>query len=224
MPVRSVLYWKPNQGNVMTNEEVMSKISECIETLHGVEDQECHCHACVTFYTPILRDERASFADLPQDFVGVLMMEQLNKQFFVMQSRWIVVEADSLILPLIEKLSSYKPKSYITLNGTLYKMGDFQIRLFKVLPDQGNLKGIIAEIEYLPISSIEQSKKIMEEMVDTLNELASKKSLEGHFVQAKANYAKYGLDDDYTSQHTAVQYAATSLTELIQSALRSHDN
>jgi len=73
------------------------------------------------------------------------------------------------------------------------------------------------QIEYLPISSVEKSKPIMEDFIDLWKEVVSKKSLAGQFIHTEPNYAEYGLSDNYTSQHTAVQYAA-ALAQLIQSS------
>ncbi|KAL6000129.1 hypothetical protein ACLOJK_034807 [Asimina triloba] len=63
-------------------------------------------------------------------------------------------------------------------------------------------------VEYLPISSLEKSRQIMEDFVDIWQETVSKKSLPGHFMPIEPNFVEYGLGDHYSSQHTAVQYAA----------------
>ncbi|PNY15914.1 mediator of RNA polymerase II transcription subunit 20a-like protein [Trifolium pratense] len=73
-----------------------------------------------------------------------------------------------------------------------------------------------SEIEYLPISSVEKAKPIIEEFVEIWREVLSKKSLHGQFMRAEPNFAEYGLADNYTWQHTAVQYAA-ALAQLIAS-------
>ncbi|RDX86712.1 hypothetical protein CR513_31925, partial [Mucuna pruriens] len=80
-----------------------------------------------------------------------------------------------------------------------------------------SLRGPQIQIEYLPISSVEKSKQIMEEFIEIWKEVVSKKSLAGQFMHTEPNYGEYGLSDNYTSQHTAVQYAA-ALAQLIQSA------
>ncbi|KAL2338779.1 hypothetical protein Fmac_013225 [Flemingia macrophylla] len=146
------------------------------------------------------------------------MLEQPNKYFFIIRGQKIVLEADSSILLIMEKLQSYKSKVALNFEGVLYKLGDFQMRVIKVVPNQAeSLRGIMIEIEYLPVSSIEKSKLIMEEFIDIWKEIVSKKSLAGQFMHAEPNYAEYGLGDNYTSQHTAVQYAA-ALAQLIQSS------
>ncbi|GAU33177.1 hypothetical protein TSUD_206360 [Trifolium subterraneum] len=71
-------------------------------------------------------------------------------------------------------------------------------------------------IEYLPISSVEKAKPIIEEFIEIWREVLSKKSLHGQFMRADPIFAEYGLSDNYTCQHTAVQYAA-ALAQLIAS-------
>ena len=73
---------------------------------------------------------------------------------------------------------------------------------------------MISQVEYLPISSIEKSKQILEEFVNIWNETLSKRSLPGQFLHMESNFGDYGLTDHYTPQHTAVQYA-TVMAQLI---------
>ncbi|KAL2572070.1 hypothetical protein AAZV13_17G045800 [Glycine max] len=240
MPIRCILHWQPNQGSVV-NSQVLNEISQCVESLNGVK--EGRCKASLTFYRPNLRgysslcfrflgflvfSETLSFVlffadqsvtiDFPRDFLGISMLEQPNKYYFIIRGQKIVLEADSSILLIMEKLQSYKSKVALHFEGVLYKLGDFQMRVIKVVPSQAeSLRGIMIEIEYLPISSVEKSKQILEEFIDIWKEVVSKKSLAGQFMHTEPNYAEYGLSDNYTSQHTAVQYAA-ALAQLIQSA------
>jgi mediator of RNA polymerase II transcription subunit 20 len=72
----------------------------------------------------------------------------------------------------------------------------------------------LLQVEYLPISSVEKARQIMEEFLDIWQEAVSKRSLPGHFMHMEPNFAEYGLTDHYTSQHTAVQYA-TVMAQLI---------
>lgn len=68
----------------------------------------------------------------------------------------------------------------------------------------------LLQMEYLPISSWDKSRQIMEEFSDIWQEALSKRSLPGHFTHIESNFAEYGLADKYTSQHTAVQYATVT--------------
>ncbi|XP_057498086.1 mediator of RNA polymerase II transcription subunit 20a-like isoform X2 [Actinidia eriantha] len=72
-------------------------------------------------------------------------------------------------------------------------------------------------MEYLPLSSLDKSRKMLEEFFDIWQEALSKRSLPGHFLHIEPNFTEFGLSDGYTSQHTAVQYA-TIMAQLIATA------
>ncbi|KAK9705535.1 hypothetical protein RND81_07G064300 [Saponaria officinalis] len=76
------------------------------------------------------------------------------------------------------------------------------------------MRGIVMEVEYLPLSSIDKSRQVLEDFVDIWKETLTKRSLPGQFMHIEPNYTEYGLSDQYTSQHTAVQYA-TVMAQLI---------
>ena len=48
--------------------------------------------------------------DFPCDFLGISMLEQPNKYYLIIRGQKIVLEADSSILLIMEKLQSYKSK------------------------------------------------------------------------------------------------------------------
>jgi mediator of RNA polymerase II transcription subunit 20 len=70
------------------------------------------------------------------------------------------------------------------------------------------------QVEYYPLSSIEKSKAVMEDFFDIWQETIGKKSLPGQFIHVDSNFSDYGLSDQYSFQHTAVQYA-TCLQQLM---------
>ncbi|XP_016651860.1 PREDICTED: mediator of RNA polymerase II transcription subunit 20a isoform X2 [Prunus mume] len=116
---------------------------------------------------------------------------------------------------IMEKLQSYKSRLSLNFEGFQYQLGDFQLRVGKVLPTHSeNLRGIVMEVEYLPISSMEKARQVMEDFMDIWQQALSKRSLPGHFMHMEPNFDEYGLADQYTSQHTAVQYA-TVVAQLI---------
>lgn len=61
---------------------------------------------------------------------------------------------------------------------------------------------------------MEKSRQILDSFFEIWQEAVSKRSLPGHFMHIEPNYAEFGLSDQYTSQHTAVQYA-TVMAQLI---------
>ncbi|CAK7352482.1 unnamed protein product [Dovyalis caffra] len=204
MPLKWVLHWQPNAGTTV-NTQILNEVSQCVESINGVK--EGRWKATLTYYKPILR-EPSQAAELPREFFGISLPEQPNKYYFIIRDQRIVLEADSSIQTIMEKLQSYKSRIAVYFEGFQYQLGDFQLRVGKVTPTHSdNLRGIIMEVEYLPLSSVEKSRQVMEEFVDIWHEAIAKRSLPGHFMHMEPNFVEYGLTDHYGSQHTAVQYA-----------------
>ncbi|CAH9143350.1 unnamed protein product [Cuscuta epithymum] len=131
-----------------------------------------------------------------------------GKYYFVLRGQCLVMEAESSIQTIMEKLQSYKTRVALNFEGLQYQLGDFRLRVGKVAPIHTEaLRGIVMEMEYLPISSWETSHQIMGEFFDIWKEALSKRSLPGHFVHIEPNFTEFALADQYSSQHTAVQYA-----------------
>ncbi|XP_070033219.1 mediator of RNA polymerase II transcription subunit 20a-like isoform X1 [Nicotiana tomentosiformis] len=157
----------------------------------------------------MLRVEQANALEFPRDFLGISLQEQPNKYYFVIRGQRLILEAESSIQTIMEKLQSYKTRVALNFEGFQYQLGDFQLRVGKVVPIHSeSLRGIVMEMEYLPISSWEKSHQIMGEFFDIWQEALAKRSLPGHFVHIEPIFSEFGLSDQYTSQHTAVQYAS----------------
>ncbi|XP_065863724.1 mediator of RNA polymerase II transcription subunit 20a-like isoform X1 [Euphorbia lathyris] len=211
MPLKWVLHWQPNAGTTV-NTQILNEVSQCVESISGVK--EGRWKATLTSYKPMVREQNLS-AEFPRDFLGISLPEQPNKYYFMIRGQRLVVEADSSIQAIMEKLQSYKSRVALLFEGFQYQLGDFQLRVGKVVPNHSeNLRGIVMEVEYLPISSIEKARQIMEEFVDIWQETVSKRSLPGHFMHIEPSFSEYGLLDHYTAQHTALQYA-TVVAQLI---------
>ncbi|PNX69086.1 mediator of RNA polymerase II transcription subunit 20a-like protein, partial [Trifolium pratense] len=144
MPVRWILHWQPNQGSSV-NSHILNEISQCVDNFNGVKDGRWK--ATLTFYRPNLRDSSMAATEFPRDFIGISLMEVPNKYFFIIRGHKLVLEADSSILTIFEKLQSYKSKVALNFEGLQYKLGDFQVRLIKVVPNTAeNLRGILMEV------------------------------------------------------------------------------
>ncbi|XP_059276669.1 mediator of RNA polymerase II transcription subunit 20a-like isoform X8 [Lycium ferocissimum] len=175
MPIKWVLHWQPNAGTT-ANSQIVSEVSQCVESINGIK--QGRWKATLSFYKPMLR-EQANAVEFPRDFLGISLQEQPNKYYFVIRGQRMILEAESSIQTIMEKLQSYKTR--VALNF---------------------------EMEYLPISSWEKSHQIMGEFFDIWQEALGKRSLPGHFVHIEPIFSEFGLSDQYTSQHTAVQYAS----------------
>lgn len=214
MTIKWVLHWQPTAGTTV-NSQILNEVSQCVESINGVK--EGRWKATLTFYKPIVRDQ-APTTEFPREFLGISLPEQPNKYYFVIRGQKIVLEAEQTIQTIMEKLQSYKTRVALNFEGFQYQLGDFQLRVGKVVPMHSeNLRGIVMEMEYLPISSLDKSRQIMEEFFDIWQEALSKRSLPGHFMHTEPNFAEFGLPDNYTSQHTAVQYT-TIMAQVIATA------
>jgi mediator of RNA polymerase II transcription subunit 20 len=214
MPIKWVLHWQPNAGTTV-NTQIFNEVSQCVESINGVK--EGRWKATLTYYKPILKEQSVA-AEFPRDFIGMYLPEQPNKYYFIIRGQRIVCEADSSIQAIMEKLQSYKSRVALYFEGFQYQLGDFQLRVGKVVPTHAeNLRGIVMEVEYLPISSVKKSHQIMEEFLDIWQDAVSKRALPGHFMHIEPNFGEYGLGDRYTSHHTTVQYA-TVMAQVIATA------
>ncbi|XP_070663249.1 mediator of RNA polymerase II transcription subunit 20a isoform X2 [Malus domestica] len=73
---------------------------------------------------------------------------------------------------------------------------------------------------------MEKARQVMEEFMDMWQQALSKRSLPGHYMHVGPNFSEYGLADQCTSQHTAVQYAAimAQLIATVQAVQQSARN
>ncbi|CAN4116793.1 unnamed protein product [Withania somnifera] len=205
MPIKWVLHCQPNAGTTINN-QILTEVSQCIESINGVK--QGRWKNTLSFYKPMLR-EQANALEFPRDFIGISLQEQPNRYYFVIRGQRLVLEAESSIKMIMEKLQSYKTRVALNFEGFQYQLGDFQLRVGKVVTIHSeSLRGIVMEMEYLPISSWEKSHQVMGEFFDIWQEALGERSLPGHFVHIEPNFSEFSLSDQYTSQHTAVQYAS----------------
>uniref|UniRef100_A0A3Q7IIE4 Mediator of RNA polymerase II transcription subunit 20 n=1 Tax=Solanum lycopersicum TaxID=4081 RepID=A0A3Q7IIE4_SOLLC len=178
-----VLCWQPDAGTTINN-QILIEVSKCVE-------------------------KQANASEFPQHFLGASLQEQPDKFYMALSKKRLIVEAESSMQTIMENLQSYRIKFALNCEGFQYRLGDFRVRVGKVVPmNSENLRGIVMEMEYLPIYSCKTSHLIMSEFFEILKETLGKKSLPGHFVHAEQNFSEFGLSDQYTSWHTVVQYAS----------------
>ncbi|XP_020582485.1 mediator of RNA polymerase II transcription subunit 20a-like isoform X2 [Phalaenopsis equestris] len=206
-----LMHWQPKPGTTLST-QILTEACLSVESIGGQKDGRWR--SVLTFYRPMQRDASVP-VEHPRDFLGLALQEQPSKYYFILRPNRIVLEADASIQVVMEKLQSYKARVTLNFEGFQYKLGDFQVRVGKCIPSTSEaLRGIMMEVEYLPLSSIDKSKKVLEDFFDIWQETISKKSLPGIFMHIESNFADYGLQDRYTSLHTAVQYA-TCMAQLI---------
>ena len=62
------------------------------------------------------------------------------------------------------------------------------------------------QVEYVPVSSLEKTRALLQEFVDIWQDAIAKLSLNGKISVLEPHFSNYSLSDNYTWQHTAVQY------------------
>ncbi|XP_015160566.1 mediator of RNA polymerase II transcription subunit 20a-like [Solanum tuberosum] len=178
MPIKWIFHWQPNAGTTI-NSQILIDVSNCAESINGVK--EGRWKNTFTFYKPILK-EQANASKFPQIFLGVSLQEQPNKFYLALSRQRLVVEAESSMQTIMENLQSYIMKLVVNCEGFQYRFGDFRLLVGNVVPiNSENLRGIVMEMEYLPISSWETSHLIMSEFFEIWKETLEKRSLSGHF-------------------------------------------
>ncbi|XP_019085621.1 PREDICTED: mediator of RNA polymerase II transcription subunit 20b-like [Camelina sativa] len=143
MPVKWLLYWKPNQGSTL-NSQILKEATKCVESLNGVKKEKWK--ATLEYYKPFLRDE-SNRAEFPNEVVGVSLPEEPSKYYFIIRTQRIVMEADLSFQLIVQKLQSYTCKLSFDFEGFQYQLGDFRLRVGKVIPTHAlTVRGIVMEV------------------------------------------------------------------------------
>ncbi|MCD7473631.1 Mediator of RNA polymerase II transcription subunit 20a, partial [Datura stramonium] len=84
--------------------------------------------------------------EFPQELLGISLQEQPDKYYMIIRGQKLITEAESSMQMIMEKLGSYKLKVAFNFEGFQYNLGDFQLRVGKVVPvHPGSLRGIVME-------------------------------------------------------------------------------
>ncbi|XP_050907309.1 mediator of RNA polymerase II transcription subunit 20a [Lathyrus oleraceus] len=138
MTVKRLLYWKPNQESAI-NSHTVNKISECVKAFNGVKERAWKTD--LRYYRSILPDQ----SNPARHALGLYFMGNPNKYYLIISKQNIVVEADPSILTILDKLHTYFSTIVLYFEGVDYKLGDFQMKLVKVLTRYNYLRGILME-------------------------------------------------------------------------------
>ncbi|XBJ05297.1 hypothetical protein VPH35_024113 [Triticum aestivum] len=215
-PAKWLMHWHPNPGATL-NSQILAEACSCAESLGGTKDGRWK--TSIISCRPIMRESMGAGGRLPPDvpgeLLGVALHEHPGLYFSILRTHRLVLQADAAFPHVMEKLQSYKARVSLDFEGFQYQLGDFCLRIGKCAPNNSEtMRGIIMEVEYYPLSSIEKSRAIMVDFFDIWQETLAKKSLPGRFIHVESNFSEYGLSDHYSFQHTAVQYA-TCLQQLM---------
>lgn len=199
MPVKWLYYWQPSVGGTVSSQTLFDAFKR-IEALHGTKTFRWQVTA--SQYRPNQRDQ-ALPVDCARELLGVTFSEAPEKHYFVLRQEHMVVEADATMQAIMEKLQVYRNRLTILFEGFQYELGDFHIKAGRaVLAHTENLRGIILEVDYKPLSSVEQSRTVVQEFM----ELWQEGVVSGQFISLEPNYTEFSLPDQYSWQHTSLQY------------------
>lgn len=75
--------------------------------------------------------EQALVGEYPRDFLGIALPEQPNKYYLIIRPLRIVLEADSTITMIMEKLQSYKQR--VSLNFEVLSFFTFSFSVIECM-------------------------------------------------------------------------------------------
>ncbi|KAL2653927.1 hypothetical protein R1flu_022055 [Riccia fluitans] len=204
MPVKWLLYWQPSTGQVSS--QTLGDVMKSIESINGVRLGRWQVAA--SNHRPIQRDQSMPLPqEAARELLGLTFSEVPNKHYFVLRGEHMVVETHANMQNIMEKLQLYRNRLTIFFEGYQYQLGDFQVKAGRaVFAHSENLRGIVLEVEYVPVSSIEQTRILLQEFVELLQEVVAGQNMLGRFIHLEPNYTDYNLPDQYSWQHTALQY------------------
>lgn len=202
MPVKWLLHWQSGTGTQVSSQTLLD-IMKSIESINAVRTGRWQVTAAQ--YRPTLRDSSIP-GDCARELLGVAFSENPDKYFFILRAEHMVVEADSNIQDIMEKLQTYRNRLTLIFEGFQYQLGDFHIKAGRAVLNNEILRGIVMEVEYLPVSSLEKTRILLQEFVDLWQDVISKQSLNGKLMSLDPPWGDYSLPDNYSWQHTALQY------------------
>lgn len=120
------MHWQPNQGVTLTT-QVLTEACQCVESqLGGAKDGRWKTG--LALYRPMLRETSAS-ADLPRELLGIALHDQPGNYYFLLRAHRLILQADSSIQALMEKLQSYKSRVVFNFEVGFFYRSLFSLRL-----------------------------------------------------------------------------------------------
>lgn len=202
MTVKWLYYWQPSVGGTFSSQTLLDAFKR-IENLHGQKTFRWQITA--SQFRPNQREPVVP-VDCARELWGVSFSEVPEKYYFALRQEHMVVEADATMQAIMEKLQVYRNRLTLLFEGFQYELGDFHIKAGRaVLAHTDNLRGVILEVDYKPLSSVEQSRRVVQDFMEAFHKGIST----GQFVPLEPNFSEFSLPDLHSWQHTALQYVTT---------------
>lgn len=136
-----------------------------------------------------------------------------TSSFLISRSQHVVIEGDAQLQQLVEKLHLYQQRSMLHLEGYSYTLGDFCVGVAQAVQKPlGELRGLVLDVAYTPISNIEAGEPLLQEFCAFLQEEAAAIKIAFHISQPQ--WQEYRLHENHSHLHSAVQFVQL-MTELL---------
>jgi len=117
------------------------------------------------------------------------------------------------IKSILESYMKLKVKSSLSIEGSVYKAGDFRIALLRAIQRPTNhFKGIVVCVEYLPVRSSTSAGGVLDDMAERFKEAAFAAYGDAKIMAIPDVHGDFGLsNEDFGQQHLAVQLLQLAL-------------
>jgi hypothetical protein len=106
---------------------------------------------------------------------------------------------------IFDRTGLYRHRMSVTFEGFVYTVGDFVLRLGRVM-GPARLLGIMLELEYRPVASYELAKQATDELIACVHKATA--GLPGSFESVEEpRFTDYGLSaHEHSGRHTALSF------------------
>ncbi|GJP36392.1 hypothetical protein CLOM_g20905 [Closterium sp. NIES-68] len=227
MGVTWLLHWQPSpppqppgstapppSSSSLLSLATYTEVAKAIESLPAARKGRWQC-TC-SLYRPNARDTAGappSQSDVAaaRELFGVSFADVAGRHLLVLRQEHVVVEAESGVQTLMEKLQLYRHRVSITYEGFEYLLGDFAMRLGRaILSTNEALRGIVVEVEYLPTCSLPRARPLLLDFLALWHDVVAAQGLVGRFVPLDPAFSDYSLGDSFSLQHSALQFVLVS--------------
>ncbi|GAB4817817.1 hypothetical protein N2152v2_004863 [Parachlorella kessleri] len=141
--------------------------------------------------------QRPADPAVARDLCSVTFSDQPHSLVLVTRSQRSVLEGDSELQQLLDKLRLYQLRATLQLEGLRYGIGDFSVSVARAIQKPlEEFRGIVLDVAYHPLDSLAAADPILQETA----------AVGANIRVAGAGMEGFGLPERYSLQHAAVQY------------------
>uniref|UniRef100_A0A061SBW7 Mediator of RNA polymerase II transcription subunit 20 n=1 Tax=Tetraselmis sp. GSL018 TaxID=582737 RepID=A0A061SBW7_9CHLO len=105
-----------------------------------------------------------------KDFFLVQFSDHPTRQYLILRQERQALEADSSAKDLLEKLGAFMSPFVHLFEGSCFMVGDFVVKLGRAHTSTNEYRGIVAEVEYRPLTRTDIAKPVMDEFTAILQQ------------------------------------------------------